>query len=123
MSSSGKGGCLCQRWYSDDFASYLYRGPAKGCLRCQVAMVSCSVRSVAAASVIDPDPDCERRHGVQRWISAGCGTTLLKKPVRSQGIEIGQGPSSFGGELHQSRRDPARSLFIIPNNLVVVAAL
>jgi hypothetical protein len=60
--------------------------------------------------------------------NAGCDTArdvvqpFSKNLFKSQGIDIGQGPSPFGGELHQSRRDPARSLFIIPNNLVVVAA-
>jgi hypothetical protein len=102
MSSPGKGGCLCQRWYSNDFASHLYCRPAEGCgcLRCQVAMVSCSVRSVAAASVIDPDRDCERRHSVQRWMlrlrdqgrpTAGFVTAELRDLCRAHFEKLAQG--------------------------------
>ena len=81
------------------------------------------------------DPWLQRQSSIQietargdTVCNAGCDTArdvvqpFSKNLFKSQGIDIGQGPPPFGGELHQSRRDPARSLFIIPNNLVVVAA-
>jgi hypothetical protein len=63
-------------------------------------MVSCSVRSVAAALVIDPDRDWEGRHGVQRWmlrlrnrgrLTAGFVTAELRDFCRTHFEKLAQG--------------------------------